>query len=259
MLRYRRTRSPPTEESSSVSSTEETDSEDGNNEEMMLFTIENDGTFEAEPTYEVEKILDDRPSRMMGCRQYFVHWKDYDSSHDSWVDEDQLLCPKLLSEYRKKKQLELLTRKSRSRSKTPTTAGGQKASSSTIRRGSTKVSLKPIKPSPLVEKFPHEFNGKHPDTNLRYMTNLYLKKCKNELIEKQKQDTLIEPQMNEYIPEIDDVGFSKGWQAISIIRQLNSTHVSVQFKESQMYQIIPIKMVAQYRIDLIYKYQNRSQ
>lgn len=46
--------------------------------------------------YEVERLLDDK---LIQTRQFFVRWKNYDSSHDSWVYEKDLNCPRLLRKY----------------------------------------------------------------------------------------------------------------------------------------------------------------
>lgn len=50
-------------------------------------------------SYEVETILDDRIKYRQ--REYLIHWKGYDSSHDSWVKESKLSCPKILLKYLK--------------------------------------------------------------------------------------------------------------------------------------------------------------
>lgn len=46
-------------------------------------------TVEGEDEYEVEEILDDRIAR--GKRQYRVRWKDWNSAHDTWEPEENLL------------------------------------------------------------------------------------------------------------------------------------------------------------------------
>jgi hypothetical protein len=54
---------------------------------------------EGEQEYEVESIRD---SRRKNCRrqlQYLVHWKEYPSSDDSWVDAADLHAPELLKEF----------------------------------------------------------------------------------------------------------------------------------------------------------------
>lgn len=47
-------------------------------------------------SYDVERILDEK---MIRTRWFFVRWTGYDSSHDSWVDEKDLNCPRLLKKY----------------------------------------------------------------------------------------------------------------------------------------------------------------
>lgn len=53
--------------------------------------------------YEVECLLEDESIR---TRRFFVSWKGYDSSSNSWVYEKDLNCPRLLKKYDqlKKKQ-----------------------------------------------------------------------------------------------------------------------------------------------------------
>lgn len=52
--------------------------------------------------YEVECLLDDK----IVCKKrlYLVHWKGYDSSHDSWVAESNLFCPSILDTYKNSKK-----------------------------------------------------------------------------------------------------------------------------------------------------------
>lgn len=53
--------------------------------------------------YEVERLLDDE---RIQTQRFLVRWKGYDSSHDSWVNENDLNCPRILKRYiqSKKKQ-----------------------------------------------------------------------------------------------------------------------------------------------------------
>ena len=54
---------------------------------------------EGEPEWEVEQIL---KARRFGCKkklQYFIRWKGYSPSHDSWVDESEMHAPKLISKF----------------------------------------------------------------------------------------------------------------------------------------------------------------
>lgn len=53
--------------------------------------------------FEVEQLLKHRERK--GKMQYFVRWVDFDSSHNCWVDEDNLCCAALLKEYRDKTNL----------------------------------------------------------------------------------------------------------------------------------------------------------
>lgn len=47
--------------------------------------------------FEVERLLKHR--KRYGKTQYFLRWANFDCSHDSWVDENDLSCTKLLEEY----------------------------------------------------------------------------------------------------------------------------------------------------------------
>lgn len=53
--------------------------------------------------FEVEQLLKHRKRK--GKTQYFVRWVGFDSSHNCWVDENDLCCAALLKEYRDKKNL----------------------------------------------------------------------------------------------------------------------------------------------------------
>lgn len=54
--------------------------------------------------YEVEKILDHKMKRK--TRFYLVRWAEYDPSHDSWVSEHDLCCPKVLENYKKLRNID---------------------------------------------------------------------------------------------------------------------------------------------------------
>lgn len=47
--------------------------------------------------YEVECLLDDKIVR--GKRKFLVHWKDFESEHDTWENEHNLNCPDILRDY----------------------------------------------------------------------------------------------------------------------------------------------------------------
>lgn len=58
---------------------------------------ENDGF------YEVESLLD---HKQVGCKlQFFVQWKGYDESHNTWVEKKDLHRKNLLQKYLKSKNL----------------------------------------------------------------------------------------------------------------------------------------------------------
>lgn len=60
-------------------------------------TDEND-----EEVYEVDKIIDDK---LFTEHRYLIRWKGYDAQHDSWEKPENLLCPSILEDYRKSKQM----------------------------------------------------------------------------------------------------------------------------------------------------------
>lgn len=49
--------------------------------------------------YEVEKIISHKFTR--NKRSFLIRWKNYDSSHDLWIEENDLSCSKLLKKYMK--------------------------------------------------------------------------------------------------------------------------------------------------------------
>lgn len=51
--------------------------------------------------YEVESLIADK---IVQKRFYLVHWKWFDSSHDTWVDEANLDCPSILKKYKQRKR-----------------------------------------------------------------------------------------------------------------------------------------------------------
>lgn len=58
-------------------------------------------------SYEVEKILSHSVIKRGNKKElhFFVRWKDYDSSDDSWVRENNLDCDSILKQYKKKNNL----------------------------------------------------------------------------------------------------------------------------------------------------------
>lgn len=53
--------------------------------------------------FDVENILDDKLVTSTE-RYYLVHWKKYDSSHDTWERESNLSCPGILKKYKQSKK-----------------------------------------------------------------------------------------------------------------------------------------------------------
>lgn len=56
-----------------------------------------------ERIYEVQNIMDHKFTKKQ--RKFLVHWKGYDSRHDSWEPETSLNCPKVLKSYLKSKNV----------------------------------------------------------------------------------------------------------------------------------------------------------
>lgn len=59
---------------------------------------------EEEEMYEVEKILDHKVDSK-GRRRFLLKWKGYPNEENSWEYEENLDCPKLLTEYLEKAKL----------------------------------------------------------------------------------------------------------------------------------------------------------
>jgi len=55
-----------------------------------------------EEDYEVNFIVDDRFQK--GKRQFKVRWVNYGPKDDSWVNEADMSCPKLITDYEKTKE-----------------------------------------------------------------------------------------------------------------------------------------------------------
>lgn len=54
--------------------------------------------------YEVESILNHKEEN--GQMRYHIHWKNYNSTHDSWERESNLNCTSLLKRYKKANKLD---------------------------------------------------------------------------------------------------------------------------------------------------------
>lgn len=53
--------------------------------------------------FEVEKLVKHRGPQ--GNRQFQVRWKNFQPNDDTWEDESNLSCPKILNKYKKKHKL----------------------------------------------------------------------------------------------------------------------------------------------------------
>lgn len=56
-----------------------------------------------ENVYEVDEIIDHKKKR--DGFYFLVRWKDYTADDDCWVHESNLMCPKILKDYKKKMQI----------------------------------------------------------------------------------------------------------------------------------------------------------
>ncbi|XP_028048125.1 chromobox protein homolog 3 [Monomorium pharaonis] len=75
---------------------------------------------EPEDEYEVEKLINLRTIK--GRRQFLVRWKGYGEASDSWENEKDLNCPRLIEEYlieEKDREMEMSKPKTESKSKKP--------------------------------------------------------------------------------------------------------------------------------------------
>src|SRR5947208_12452523 len=54
---------------------------------------------EGEPEWQVEQILKARHFGRKKKLQYFVRWKGYSPSHDSWVDHSEIHAPDLINDF----------------------------------------------------------------------------------------------------------------------------------------------------------------
>lgn len=70
-------------------------------ENSIMQNQQNQESEESDGIHEVECILRDK---LVEKRAYLVRWKGYDSTHDSWVLEPNLQCPKILKKHKQMKR-----------------------------------------------------------------------------------------------------------------------------------------------------------
>lgn len=58
---------------------------------------ESNESFQKPNEFEVEQIVKKRQQN--GTIEYFLKWKGYDKTHNTWAKEDQLSCDQLLLEF----------------------------------------------------------------------------------------------------------------------------------------------------------------
>ena len=64
--------------------------------------LENNMTSMEETVYEVEQIDDDR--EIKGKKQYFIKWRNFPVSDNTWEPEENLDCPDLIARYEEAKK-----------------------------------------------------------------------------------------------------------------------------------------------------------
>uniref|UniRef100_A0A1B6EPS8 Chromo domain-containing protein n=1 Tax=Cuerna arida TaxID=1464854 RepID=A0A1B6EPS8_9HEMI len=72
--------------------------------------------------YVVERIVDVRTRR--GVKHYFIKWSGYPDSENTWEPEENLTCPELIEEFKRKQKEESEKRESKKRKTSPDSDAG---------------------------------------------------------------------------------------------------------------------------------------